>query len=255
MLPFDVAVDADGDLFVSDSTGVQRFTPDGTYVTHVGEGEIKTALGGLAISGDGILYVTGFESRVLVYGPDGAQQADRRRGHVSRAIDQARRRGGGRKRRPLCGRRRQRPCREVCTRRPAPAHDRRSGSRARQFTSPRAVAVDGEGRVYVGQGDDFLIQRFDADGSYIDTFGSAHADENVWRIGGITIDSAGTSSSGRCCRITSSGLAPMTWPSPGTMDSSARPLAPSSARRWAWRRSTVCSTSRINRMAGCRHSV
>ena len=67
----------------------------------------------------------------------------------------------------------------------------RRGQARGEFTSARSVAVDGDGRIYVGSGDDFLVQRFAADGTYLDAFGLAHAGENAWRVGGIALDAAG----------------------------------------------------------------
>jgi hypothetical protein len=60
-----------------------------------------------------------------------------------------------------------------------------------QFRTPRAVAVGADGVIFVGQGDDFLIQRFGPDGTYLDTFGDTHAGEVVWRTGGVAVDPSG----------------------------------------------------------------
>jgi DNA-binding beta-propeller fold protein YncE len=193
MLPFDVAVGPEGNIYLSDSTGVKKFSPDGEYLEWIGEGEVLTALGGLAVGPDGTVYVTGFESQVWAYGPDGQSRAaigtpGSEPGQLSRPVDVAVDAAGsiyvadtenarvekfaadGRHLMTFGG----------------------AGSGRGELRSPRAVAVDADGNVYIGEGDHFLVQRFTPDGEYLDAFGQGHADENIWRIGGLAVGDDGT---------------------------------------------------------------
>jgi tripartite motif-containing protein 71 len=192
ILPQDVAVDAQGNLYVSDATGVQKVGPDGTFLARLGADVLKTAMGGIALAPSGKLYVTGFESVVHVFdttsgaattigtpgdGPGGLRQP------VDVALDT-----DGNVYVADAGNHR------VEKFAPDGTHLLTvggSGQSSGQFTSPRSVAVDGEGRLYVAEGDDYLVQRFAPDGTYLDTFGHAYADENAWRVGGIAIDEQG----------------------------------------------------------------
>lgn len=193
MLPVDVAVDADGNLFVSDTSGVQKLSPEGQFLTRIGGDKLLTANGGLALSGDGRLYVTGFGPEVWVFDVgDGTLlstlgEAGDGPGQLAQPVDVAvdtqgnvfvADAGGG----------------KVEVYGPDDRHVRTIGSRGAssgQFTTPRSVAVEGDGHVLVGVGDDYIVQRFAADGTYIDAFGEAHADENAWRLGGLAVDDEG----------------------------------------------------------------
>ena len=64
------------------------------------------------------------------------------------------------------------------------------GEQSGQFTAPRTLALDALGRLYVGAGDDYLVQRFRADGTYLDTFGNGNLDETLYRVGGLAVDGA-----------------------------------------------------------------
>jgi DNA-binding beta-propeller fold protein YncE len=139
------------------------------------------------------VYVTGFESQVLAYGPDGASlapigQTGSEPGHLSRPVDVAVDSTG-----------------DLYI---ADAENRRvdkftssgtyllsfgeAGSGRGELRRPSAVAVNGDGVVYVGEGDDFLIKRYTPDGEFLDAFGQSHADENIWRVGGLAIAEDGT---------------------------------------------------------------
>lgn len=192
MLPFDVALDSTGDIFVSDSTGVQKFDAEGSFITQVGEGEVLTALGGIAIGPDDTLYVTGFEAQVLTYGPDGESRGPigepgSAPGQLARPVDVAVDAAGN-----IYVADAQNARVEKFD--PAGRHLAtigEPGTGRGQFRTPRAVAIDADGNVIVGEGDNFLLQRFTPDGEYLDTFGMSHADENIWRIGGIAIGDDG----------------------------------------------------------------
>lgn len=187
-LPFDVAVAPAGQIYVSDSKGVQEFTPDGRFVRQIGGDDVKIAQG-LAVATDGTLYVAGAGSQVRVFDAAGSPrgtigQPGTAPGQLQQPVDVAVDRGG-----------------DVYV-----ADDRNGrvekfapdgrhlltvgtpGEGREQLSRPRAVAVDGSGLITVGQGDDFLVKRFRPDGSYLDAFGRSHADENMWRIGGLAFD-------------------------------------------------------------------
>jgi sugar lactone lactonase YvrE len=190
-LPFDIAVDGQGYMYVSDSTGVQRFDGQGNFVSRIGSGELMRAQG-IATRPDGTLYVTGDGPQVKIYGPDGKLTGTLGNpgtspGQLQDPVDVALDRQGNayvvdarNGRVEIYG--------------PDGQHRQTVGERGEgrgQFSSPRAIAVDQAGRIYVGMGDDFLIQRFGPDGKYIDSFGKAHADETMWRTGGLAIDDTG----------------------------------------------------------------
>ncbi|MCE7938827.1 MAG: hypothetical protein DYG90_09665 [Chloroflexi bacterium CFX6] len=191
MLPFDVAVDGDGNVYVGDSTGVQLFTLSGTLIRRIGEGTLPVAEG-LAVAPDGRLYVAGHGPQVLIFDAGGNPagtlgQAGEQPGQLKKpsgvTVDAAGNvyvADGGNARVEKFG--------------PDGRHlltIGERGSQSGQFTAPRVVAVDGAGRIYVGSGDDFLVQRFNPDGTYLDTFGQGTLDENLFRTSGIAIDAAG----------------------------------------------------------------
>lgn len=192
MLPFGVDADVEGNVYVSDSTGAQKFSATGEFLLRFGRGELKTALGGIAVAEDGRVYVSGFDEQVHVFAPSGTKLASIGEpgtgpGQLSKPVDVA------------IG-----PAADLHV---ADASNARvevftldgqhlrtigePGEERGQFRMPRAVEVDAEGRVYVGQGDDFLIQVFSPDGVYLQTFGDTRSNETIWRVGGIAADSEG----------------------------------------------------------------
>lgn len=190
-LPFDVAVDGQGTVYVSDSKGLQAFEADGTFRGLIGSPEVKVAQG-IAAADDGTLYVTGFGRQVLVFGPDGTPRASLGEeglgpGQLVNPVDVAVDRDGNLYVADAANARIEKLA-------PDGRHLLTIGEPGRQngqFTSPRSVAVDNQGRIYVGQGDDFLIQRFAPDGSYLDAFGQSYADESMWSLPGLAVDENG----------------------------------------------------------------
>jgi DNA-binding beta-propeller fold protein YncE len=191
-LPADVAVDDAGRVYVSDSKGVQAFDANGQFVRQVGAPEVRVARG-LAVTGDGArLYVSGYGSQVLVFGPDGTQLATigtqgTEPGQLNKPVDVALDADGNVYVADMANAR-------VEKYSPDGRHLLTIGGPGMQngqFSAPNAVAVDQAGRVYVAQGDDFSIQRFRPDGSYLDSFGQSYASESMWQIPGLAIDEAG----------------------------------------------------------------
>ena len=185
MLPFDVAADGQGGLYVSDTTGVSRYSVDGTFQARIGEGRIKRAEG-VAVGPDGEVFVAGNGSQIEVYGSDGAFRRSlgtvgSSAGELIKPIDLAFD-GQGRLFVVDVGNRR------VAIFDPSGPHVGNvggPGEQSGQFTAPRSIALDAAGRLYVGAGDDYLVQRFSPDGSYLDTFGNGNLDETLYRVGGL----------------------------------------------------------------------
>ncbi len=66
------------------------------------------------------------------------------------------------------------------------------GSGDGQFDPPGAIAVDGEGNVYVGEGYNYRIQKFTSDGTFITKWGSEGSGDGQFRQpAGIAVDSEG----------------------------------------------------------------
>lgn len=188
ILPFDVAGDGKGSLYVSDSTGVARYQRDGTFQSRIGEGRIKRAEG-LAVGPDGDLFVAGNGSQIEVYGADGSFRRSigtvgSAAGQLVKPIDMA---FDDRGRLFVI---------DVGNRRveifdPSGRHLSSvggPGEQSGQFTAPRSIALDALNRLYVGAGDEFLVQRFDPNGKYMDTFGNGNLDETLYRVGGLAAD-------------------------------------------------------------------
>ncbi len=190
-LPVDVGVDGEGNIYLSDSKGVQKFGPDGGFLLRVG-GDALPRAQGIAVRQDGTVYVTGLNDVVLVFDPAGNQigtigQPGGAPGQLLQPVDAALDADGN--------------LYVVDTgnyRVEKYSPDGESlltfgerGTRNGQFTAPRVITVDSTGRIYVGMGDDFLIQRFSPEGTYLDTLGKSYADETMWRISGLAVDQDG----------------------------------------------------------------
>ncbi len=188
VLPFDVAADGQGGLYVSDSTGVARYSRAGAFQARIGEGRIKRAEG-VAVGPGGDIFVAGNGSQIEVYGPDGAFRRSvgtvgSAAGELVKPIDMAFD-SKGRLFVVDVGNRR------IETFDPAGAHAGSiggPGEQSGQFTAPRSIALDAQDRLYVGAGDDYLVQRFDPAGAYLDTFGNGNLDETLYRVGGLAAD-------------------------------------------------------------------
>lgn len=191
-LPTAVAVDAAGNVYVSDSVGVQVFDADGRFVRRIGAGDL-VAVEGVAVTADGSrLYVATREPPVRVFDAAGAPA-----GTVGTPGD-----GPGQLAQPAAlaldgdgrlyvadaanGR--------VEVFEPSGRHARTIGEKGGgrgQFTQPRALAVGADGRVYVGTGDSYAIQVFGPDGAYEKSLAHGYKDATLYRIAGLALDDAG----------------------------------------------------------------
>lgn len=189
MLPFGLAGDGQGNLYVSDSTGVSLYSETGRFQRRIGEGQLPVAEG-MAVGPDGMLYVTGYSAQVLVYGPDG--QLLRELGEAGE--------GPGMLRKPtdlafdsdgnlLVADAGNRYIAKLTPDGRYLAAIGEPGTQSGQFTAPRTLDLDAEGILYVGMGDDFLLQRFTPDGRYLDSFGQGTLDETLYRTAGVAVDS------------------------------------------------------------------
>ena len=67
----------------------------------------------------------------------------------------------------------------------------RRGQGNGEFMRPRGVAVDGEGNIYVTDLGYYLAQKFDPQGNYLGRVGWSHSGENMWLMRGIVVDGEG----------------------------------------------------------------
>jgi sugar lactone lactonase YvrE len=189
-LPFCLAMDAQGLVYIGDTTGLQAFDSDGTFVRRYGAGDLAGVVG-VAVSPDGqTVYAADQTGRLVALGPEGevvrtlsAPDSGPLAGPNALALASdgalyvADAQGG-----------------QVVVLGPDGAVRQRIGEAGQgrgQFTSPRALALDEEGMLYVGLGDDYLVQRFDPSGAYVDAIGHTYADETIFRVGGIAFDASG----------------------------------------------------------------
>lgn len=189
-LPFCLAMDDAGTVYVGDTTGLQAFDATGEYLRRLGADTLVGVVAVAAAPDGATVYAADQTGAVYALGADGAVQrtlstpeggvvlspsaialapggdlyvADSDAGTVHvLAQDGTVRRSIG-----------------------------ESGLGRGQFTSPRALALDAEGVLYVGLGDDYLVQRFGHDGTYLDSFGHTYADETIFRVGGMAFDRDG----------------------------------------------------------------
>ena len=186
-LPFCVTLDSAGTIYVGDSTGLQAFDNSGAFLLRFGAGEL-TGVQGVAVRQDGSrIYAAHQTGEVLIFGPGGESQgsvgppparAAESWAPVGLTLDADGRLYVG-----------DSSAGTVEVFGPNGGHERTITGRSNEpFSSPRSLAFDAEGRLYVGLGDDFLVQRFTADGSYIDSLGHSYSDESMFRVGGLAVD-------------------------------------------------------------------
>ncbi len=190
MLPVDVDLDGEGNIYVSDSKGVQRFSPDGTFLNLIGASVLKVAAG-IAVADDGKVLVTGMGPSVYVFQPTGELKAT-----IGEEGD-----GPGQLRRPVdvaldaAGDIYVVDAQKRQIERYAPDGQHRQtiggGEAGPKFESPRVLTIDPAGHLFVGMGDDYLIQLVTSDGLRLDTFGKSYAGESMWRTGGLALDGKG----------------------------------------------------------------
>lgn len=189
-LPFSLALDDAGTIYVGDSTGLQAFDPSGTFLRRFGAGEL-TGVEGIAVRPDGSrIYASHQTGEVVVFGAEGDRlgtvgpppsRAAEAWSPIGLALDSTGR--------LLVG---DSSAGTVEVFDASGAFVRTITSRSDQrFSSPRALAVDSQDRLYVGLGDDFLIQRFMPDGTYVDSLGHSYSDESMYRMGGVAVDDEG----------------------------------------------------------------
>lgn len=213
-LPFSVAVDATGTVYVGDSTGLQVFDPTGAFLRRIGAGEL-TGVEAVAVRPDGSrVYAAHQIGEVVAYGADGVRVgtvgpppagAGEPWSPDALAVDAGGQLFVGD---TLAG--------TVEVFDATGGHVRTIlGRSGEPFSSPRALAFDAQGRLYVGLGDDFLVQRFTADGTYIDSFGHSYSDETMFRVGGIAVDDAGavyvTRSVNQYVQVIDAAVDPPVW--------------------------------------------
>jgi hypothetical protein len=188
-LPFDVAADAEGQVYVSDSTGVSKYSEEGEFILRVGEGELPMAEG-LAVGPDGLLYVTGYGALVQVYDAEGTfvrtlGDAGELPPQLKKPTDIVFDSQGN----LLIADAGNRQIKRFSRDGRFLSAIGEPGTMNGQFTAPRNLAIDAEDRLYVGAGDDFLVQRFSPSGEYQDSFGLGSLDETLFRTAGIAVDS------------------------------------------------------------------
>lgn len=190
-LPFDVALAPDGTLYVSDSTGVQRFRADGSFVARVGGRDLPQARG-VAVGPDGRLYVTGFGAEVRVYDNAGAQLPNlgatgSGAGQFDQPVDATVDTDGnvyvvdkGNRTVQKFG-----PDGRFLE-----AIGAAGGGRG-QFSIPWSVGIGPTGDIFISSADDYLIQHYTADGTFVNAVGTSHQSDTIWQTAGVSFDDQG----------------------------------------------------------------
>lgn len=190
-LPFDVAVAPDGSLYVSDSTGVQRFRPDGSFISRLGGSDLAIARG-VGVGSDGRVYVTGLGAEVRVYDDAGEQLANLGStgtgpGQFTQPVDAHVAPEGT----VYIVDRGNRTVQKFAAGGEYLGAVGAAGGGRGQFTVPWSVVVGPNGDVFISSADDYLIQRYAPDGTFLDTFGRSHTSDVVWQTAGLSFDSQG----------------------------------------------------------------
>jgi len=186
-LPFCVAIDGAGIVYVGDTVGLQAFDANGTFIRRLGAGTLF-GVSGVAVTPDGsTVYAADQAGSVVALGPEGdvvrtlstsAEGSLLAPSALALAPD-----GDLFVSDAEAGR--------VVVLAPDGTVRRTIGELGQgrgQFTSPRALGFDSAGLLYVGLGDDYLIQRFDLSGAYVDSIGHTYSDETIFRVGGMAFD-------------------------------------------------------------------
>ncbi|MCC7327600.1 MAG: hypothetical protein IT521_12445 [Burkholderiales bacterium] len=133
--PSGIAVDGEGNIYVSDNAGIRKIAPSGVVSTFVGKSDGSPSLGGLAADANGLIYAAG----------GGANKVYR----ISAAGVVTTLAGTG-------------------------AWGSADGLAAQAtFAYPAAVALDGAGNVYVADRDNFTIRRISPNGFVTTVAGTA----------------------------------------------------------------------------------
>ena len=189
LLPLDVAVDMDGNVYVLDSVPlkakwkVMKFSPDGTFISSFGQDATGSEDGmfnspdSLTIDDVGNVYVldTG-NNRVQKFASDGTFMA----------------KWG------------------------------ESGSETGQFTLPRGIALDGQANVYVADTGNNRVQKFAPDGTSILAWGESGVDAGQFVLPrGILVDDLGNvfvadTGNNRIQKFNSEGLFVTAWGNKGS---------------------------------------
>jgi sugar lactone lactonase YvrE len=207
-LPFDVAVDSSGHIYIADSKGVQKFSSDGAYVLTPGGAEAPPAVSAVAVGPDDQVYIAAGQW-ILTYDSRGRPTGRLEGGlnnfttprdvfvasdgslYVVDALSQARA-GAVRPQIPFGtpppGLGPPRAVWKLSAQGEVLMSVGDWGEGRGQFNNPNGVYVDAQGRISVTDEDDFLFHQFESDASYVGTFGRSHADENTWLVGGIAGD-------------------------------------------------------------------
>jgi streptogramin lyase len=190
-LPFDVAVNPDGSIWVADSKGVQKLDAAGELLAQVDPSVVPLARA-VDSTSDGTVFVAGHGAQVLVFDPDGQAagtlgEAGRDPGQLHDPVSVAVASDGAIYVADAGNRRVEKfaPDRSHVATIGGPGQGRG------EFSRPWSLAVGPSGDLYVSTADDYLIQRFDSSGAYVESFGRSHADENLWQISGLSLSGAG----------------------------------------------------------------
>ncbi len=164
VLPHGIHVDAEGDVWITDSMGNQAGTKGHQVIKFSPQGEVLLALGqaGVAGSGPGLLnepcdVITAPNGDIFVSDGHSGQEADPPAGTTGRIIKYNR-------------------AGEYIT------QWGQMGSGPREFRTPHALALDSQGRLFVADRGNNRIQIYDRDGNYIDSY------YQFGRISGLFID-------------------------------------------------------------------